>query len=133
MTLKQKALAKEIIENPSSTMKDAMIKVGYSENTAVAPSQITESKGFQELMNTYLDDDETLAVHKEQLHATKVISARNGKDASAETDDFIDVPDNQARLKAIELAYRIKGKLKDGLNVEGDLNMNVTIVRHAVE
>lgn|ERR1035437_6602578 len=113
-TRKQIALVKELVEsNGSTSMGEAMIKAGYSKNTALNPQQVTKSLAWPELVKKYLDEDKTLSVHQAQLDATKQLSARNGKDANAETDDFIEVPDNQARLKAVELAYKVTGRLKD--------------------
>ena len=56
----------------------------------------------------------------EQMEASKVISAniylKKGEDPAEEmkeaggcTKDFIDVPDNQAQLKAVEIAAKLKG------------------------
>lgn len=140
MTIKQKALAKELLGNDSTTMKDAMIAVGYSENTATHPSTVTESKGFQELMESYLPDTDMLTVHQEGLKAMKQLNAlvmvREGVDGKTETtykdnEGVIEVPDHPTRAKFLELGYKVKGRLKDGINVSGDLNMTVNIVRHA--
>lgn len=119
-TLKQKIAFKEIIEKhrPVSTV---MREVGYSPNTAKMPYNLTKSKGWKELMNEALPDDKLFKVHNEALEATKVVSARvTGKDADSQTDDFIDVPDHPTRLRAVELGYRLKGKLNNdsGINID---------------
>ena len=131
-TQKQKVLARKILENPTTTELTSaeMQEVGYSPNTR--PSEIENSKGWQELMEKRLPDGRLLTKHEALLEATKPISARvTNKDAGVDTDDFIEVPDNQTQVKALELAYKIKGRLKDGLNVAGDMVLNVTIERHA--
>ncbi len=118
-TLKQQRAAKLVVNGRS--MKEAMIKAGYSENTAVAPTKLTKSKAWAELLEKELPDSKLLKVHNEGLEATKTVSAVNtGKDASAATADFIDVPDIPTRLRAVELGYRVKGKL----NVVGGVNIN---------
>jgi hypothetical protein len=114
MTIKQKLAAKKILENPRLPIGKVMEEVGYSPNTAVHPKDLTESKGFNELMEQYLPNEKVLKTHEEGLEATKQLSVRGGKDANAESDDFIEVPDHPTRLKAVELAYKVKGKLKDG-------------------
>jgi hypothetical protein len=123
MTIKQKMALKEITENHRS-ISDAMRVVGYKPSTATKPSNLTKTKGWKELMDQYLPDDKLLAKHDEALEATKVISAKiTSKDADINTDDFIEVPDHQVRLKAVELGYKIKGKVMDkpqGLNIYGD-------------
>lgn len=116
-TLKQKRLARKIVENRSPDMKTAMLEVGYSMATAIKPSQVTNSIGWNELMEKYLPDEDLLQVHQEGLHANKVVSAVIvGKDANEKTNDFIEVPDVPTRLKAVELGYKVKGKLKDTPN-----------------
>lgn len=121
-TKKQKALAKKILENPSLddiTSAD-MVEAGYSANTR--PNEIVSAKGWQELLEKHLPDTKLTTKHEELLEATKQLSARNGKDANAETDDFIEVPDYQTQIKALELGYKVKGKLKDN-NVNVQVNV----------
>lgn len=120
MTQKQKALAKKILKNPSLTMKDAMLEVGYAPNTAIAPQNVTESKGWAELMEKYLPDEKLLDVHEQGLEAMKPIGAlvlvRNGKDGKPEqilkdNEGMIEVPDHATRAKYLELGYKVKKKL----------------------
>lgn len=101
MTNKQKELAKKILENPSLTMKDAMLEVGYSKNTAIAPQNVTESKGWKELMDQYLPDAKLLNVHKKGLEATKIVTSHTEPDR--------EVPDFAVRAKYLELGYKVKG------------------------
>lgn len=131
-TQKQKALAKKILENPSLSMHKAMVDVGYSENTAIDPSNVTNSKGWQELMDKYLPDDKVLATHEAGLEANKVISVHGGN-ATADSNDFIEVPDHPTRLKAVELAYKVKKKIGNdtvaGEMKDGDKSMRFVITR----
>lgn len=99
-TNKQKALAKKILENPSSTMKDAMLAVGYAENTAIAPQNVTESKGWHELMEKYLPDEKLLEVHQNGLEASKIHSSHTEPDKT--------VPDYPTQAKFLDLAYKVK-------------------------
>lgn len=127
-TRKQKALAKKILQDPSMEMGKAMREVGYSVNTR--PHDVANTEGWQELLEKILPDDKLIAKHNELLEATKQISARNGMGANAETDDFIEVPDYQIQAKALELGYKVKGKLKDNnvniLNQGGDMSLEFT-------
>ena len=43
------------------------------------------------------------------LEATKPISCIKGKDAGSGTVDFVDVPDNQAQLKALDMVLDVRG------------------------
>lgn len=49
-TLKQKRLLDALVENGSGSKKEAMIKAGYSPNTAIVPDKAFESQSFKELM-----------------------------------------------------------------------------------
>lgn len=139
-TQKQKELVKKILHNPSMEIGNAMKEVGYSENTR--PHDVLNTKSWEELTEEYLPNDDMLAVHQEGLTAMKQIGAlvlvKQAKDGSTslitkDNEGMIEVPDHSTRAKFLELGYKIKGKLKDGLNVQGDLNMTVNIVRHASE
>src|ERR1035437_786297 len=139
MTLRQKALAKNI--GKYKTIEEAMIKSDYAPSTSHQQQEIISGKGFQDLMEQYLPDDNLLAVHEAGLKAMKPIGAlvliKNDKDGKTQqilkdNEGMIEVEDHATRAKFLELGYKIKGKLKEGINVQGDLNMNVTIVRHAV-
>jgi hypothetical protein len=127
-TNKQKRLAKKILENPSMddiTSAD-MVEIGYSPNTR--PNEIVKSKGWNELLEKYMPDDKLMRKHDQLLEATKVVSARTtGKDADSQTDDFIDVPDYQTQYKALELGYKVKGKLKD-TNINTQINIAIPIL-----
>lgn len=100
-------------------MKDAMLEVGYAENTAIAPQNVTESKGWIELMDQYLPDEKLLEVHEQGLEAMKPIGAlvlvRNDKNGKSEqvlkdNEGMIEVPDHATRAKFLDMAYKVKGK-----------------------
>lgn len=115
MTNKQKKVAEKLVGSGGSlTISEAMRQAGYSENTIDTPTKLTESKGWQELMDTYLPDNDILEVHKAGLKATKIFSSHTEPDK--------EVPDHTTRLKAVELAYKIKKKTDAAVNVQ----VNVT-------
>ena len=123
-TIKQQIATKEIIENHRS-VGSAMRIAGYKNTSATVPYNLTRSKGWAELLEKHLPDKKLFQVHNDALDATKVVSARvTGRDADSGTDDFIDVPDHPTRLRAVELGYRVKGKLKDS----PEINLNQTKV-----
>jgi len=117
-TLKQKKASKLV--EIGRTLGEVMVEAGYSPNTAKAPTKLTNSKGWIELMDKYLPDDEVLAEHQKGLHATKPIGALViiKKDGEREViykdnEGVIEVDDTPTRLKAVELAYKVKGKMKE--------------------
>ena len=121
-TNKQKALAKKIVENPSLTMGEAMREVGYSEASATKPSEVTNSIGWQQLMDTMLPDEKLLLRHAEGLDATKIHTSHTEPDR--------EVPDYPTRAKYIEMGYRVKSKLKDnGIQILNQGDMDIEFVK----
>jgi len=120
-TIKQRKAAQKVVENHGNISR-AMLEAGYTPASAKNPKNLTESRGWNELMEEYLSDEKLFKAHEDALEANKVISAHSAKEATAETDDFIEVPDHAIRLKAAELGYKVKGKLRDGgsINIQGE-------------
>ena len=101
ITSKQRKAFENYI-NGTDTLKGSMIKAGYSESSSNAPSiTLTNSEGWKELCETHLKDSKLVQVHEEQLVAKKAIVV-NG--------EIKYVDDNRSRIKALDLAYRCKGK-----------------------
>lgn len=118
-TLKQKAAVLEITANHVSVAK-AMERAGYAKNTLRKPKNLTDSDGFKELMlQMGIDDSKLLTVLNDGLQANKVISARNAKEANAETDDFIEIPDHPTRHKFLETGLKLRGFLVE--NKQGNI------------
>lgn len=103
-TVKQKLAVKKMVENGGNASK-AMRDAGYSPMTAKSPSKLTESKGWNELMEQYLPDIKVLEAHNQGLVATKIHTSHTEPDK--------EVPDTPTRLRAVELAYKVKGRLSD--------------------
>ena len=100
----QKRAFKEIVEN-GRKKGDAMVRAGYSENTAIAPTKLTESKGFQELMNDAGLTDEFL---NNALYNDIKAKKKN-------------------RKPELELAYKLKNKLTDKIEMEhsGEIGIDI--------
>lgn len=122
-TLKQQAVAKDLLENVGKPIGQAMRDAGYSEATAKNPDHMTKTKGWAELMEEAFPDDLLTKVHTEGLGAMKQLSVRGGKDANAASDDFIEVEDYAIRHKYLETAYKIKGKMVDKAQIDGTLEV----------
>jgi hypothetical protein len=109
MTIKQQVAAKEIAENHRS-VSSAMEIAGYKPNTFSKPKNLTQSKAWPQLLEQYLPDDKLLGTHEKALEATK------WNDFTGEREE-----DHTVRLKAVELGYKVKGKLHDnGVNIFGE-------------
>lgn len=107
-TTKQKIAAQKTLENIGKgdikPMGEVLRESGYSDNVADNPKIVTESKGWNELMNEYLSDEDLAKAHKELLSATKIehmtfplgpkddcdpnFSGANPKKEKDEADDF---------------------------------------------
>lgn len=94
-TLRQKRVAKLVATG--SSVAEVMVQAGYSPKTARAPSKVTESKGFKELLNQYLPDEKLFAKHDEALEAEKWNDFTGEREA-----------DQSIRLRAVELGYKVK-------------------------
>lgn len=78
-TLKQRIAFKKLVEisrNPKGrkgiTIGSILRQGGYAPNTAIKPSQVTKSKGWQYLMKKYFPDDKVAKVEEGQLNASRI-------------------------------------------------------------
>ncbi len=112
--------------------------VGYSKAIAKNPQMVVESKGWIQLMDKYLTDDNTAQVHKDMLNAKRVIKLSfSGETLSKHiyrmisqipgatlihVRDFkeggkvirktalVAAPDNFSRKDALEMVYKLKNR-----------------------
>ena len=113
-TTRQMATIKDVLEN-KLPISVAMKKNGYTDASAKNPSNLTRSDAWQQMVTEHLPDYKVLKTHEEALQATKL----HGTD-----DDFVEIPDHQTRLKAVEMAYKLKGKYIDN---HGQSNTQINI------
>ncbi len=111
-TENQKAAVKDTLELLGKGKRVSMGKIlkknGYSAAMAKNPKQVTESKGWQDLMEEFLPDNLLSKVHKEGLKATF-------------TDKFnTKEPDYGVRHKYLETAYKVKGKVVEKSDITSD-------------
>lgn len=104
-TFKQKKAFKEVLKG--STISGAMVKAGYSETTASTTGKLTNTRGWKDLLEEHLPDSLLSERHKELLNKREIAYIGQGKDKEAE---LIDQPDTQAVSKALDMAYKIKGR-----------------------
>ena len=129
MTIKQRNRLKIIGKN--RTLKAELLEAGYSLSTAnKQPPSVVKARGWTDLMEEFLPDDEVLIEHQKGLHATKTINAlvmvkqEDGKELVYKSDQgVIEVDDTPTRLKAVELAYKIKRKTPDN-TPQGGIQIN---------
>lgn len=108
-TLKQKIAFKETGVNGGNLTK-AMIKAGYSDRKGhIRTDKLTQTNGWQELMDKHLPDKLLAAKHKALLNKTEKIAKNNNETKEIEIIDTGD-PDTQAVSKGLDMAYKLKGK-----------------------
>jgi hypothetical protein len=100
----QKRAVNEMVEN-GGKVQPAMVKAGYSKNTAKTPQKLTESKGFKELCEECGLTDELIL--------------------SSLTEDIKAKPQN--RKPELELGAKIKGLVKDRMELSGDKDNPIPI------
>lgn len=110
-TIRQRRALAKIVENGGNVSK-AMREVGYTAVSASTPSKLTNSKGWNELIEQYLPDTLLAKVHKDGLKAFKFESQMTGKGES----EIVKVPDFSVRHKYLETSYKIKNKYTDAPN-----------------
>lgn len=73
-TLRQQLVIGTLVEKgrKPKSMAAVLIAAGYSPNTAKAPSKVTGSRGFQELIDEVMPDDTLSDLHKTLLKSMKL-------------------------------------------------------------
>ena len=113
MTTLQTRAIKNVLES-NGKIAPAMIKAGYSVATANQPKVLTESNAWKQVMNQYLPDSKLFKKHEEALDATKFNDFTGDREA-----------DHSIRLKAVDMAYKLKGR---GVEGSGVSNTQINIV-----
>ena len=120
-TEKQKKAFKEIVEN-GRNKGDAMVRAGYSAHTAIAPTKLTNSKGWQELLDKYLPEDDLAKIHNEGLKASKKVYKNNNKTGKVE--NVGKEADFGVRHKYLDTAYKLRGSYApEKKRFEGEINL----------
>lgn len=111
-TQKQTVAAQKVLENLGNNepkpIGEILRESGYADNTADTPSNVTESKGFiQILEDAGVTDDKISRILNEGLEASKPVYKNNN--ATKTIEHVGDVPDFAIRHKYLETAVKVKG------------------------
>ena len=123
---------------------EAMRRVGYSDASAKNPKFLTDSDDWKSAMDKYLPDVELLARHRQQLDAKKVehvvyplglpherikelledagCTLRHYETSVNGIHVWFWAPDFGARAKALDLAYKLKGKMTKKVEHSGKVD-----------
>lgn len=131
----QRAIAIYVENRGEVSVGESMRRAGYSDASAKNPSNLTKSMDWQEAMEHFLPDDKLLNVHAGLLEAKKLDKAefptwldqaeirqmildQGGTPRNYETNPITGmvavwywIPDVMAQRAALELAYKLKGKM----------------------
>ena|ERR1700742_3830132 len=121
-TLKQKRALAKVVENGGNVSK-AMREAGYSKGTIENPSKLTKSKAWDKLLEKYLPDADLTKLHKKFLQKKETVVVGDGKGYSHY--EHTEQPHTDA-LRALETAYKLKGKHPDEENGNRTLIINLT-------
>lgn len=150
-TLKQKRAIEKLVETRGS-VSAAMREAGYSEKSAKNPSNLTNSKAWEEYMEKFLSDADLAKKHHQLLNATSIERINFNK---RETDEdieaivekmpgyellhivrdeesssyssvyaYVKAPDNMAQDKALDKAYKLKGSYAPEKSITATFNLN---------
>ncbi len=119
-TQKAKRAAKIKLEHPEMPMGKVMLAAGYSKETSEKPQNLTESKGWQELMAEYLPDKLLAEKHKEILNSPRIVT----RYVKGEIVDEYEETSPQA-VKALDMAYKLKKRYSD-TNINGVMIVNLS-------
>lgn len=109
-TFRQKAAAKETVkiitgESELKTSKELLAKCSYGKGLQKQPNRVLESKGYLETLDKYLPDDYLADKHTELI---------NDKESAI-------------RIKALDLAYKVKGSYAPEKKQSVNLNLNTEL------
>src|SRR3990167_1871827 len=105
-TIKQKQAFEKVVKGSSLT--NAMKEVGYSESTAKRTNKLTNTDGWQELLQKHIPDNKLSKVLDEGLEAGKKVFKNNN--ATKQVEEVGYEPDYAVRHKYLETALELKGK-----------------------
>jgi phage terminase small subunit len=125
-TFKEKRFVNEYLKTGNAT--EAASRV-YNVKNRISANAIGSENLAKLSFDLILDkagvtDDFIAKTIRRGMKAKRTVSVSNtNRDADANTNDFIDVPDWTNRLKATELASKAKGHLKDKVEHSGNINV----------
>jgi hypothetical protein len=129
-TIKQRKWLKKYLEY-GSARKAAMEVYDCTEESAgvIGFENLNKLNIVEAMEEAGITTHKLFKVHNEGLEANKIVSALKTKqEASADSDDFIEIPDFAVRHKYLETAYKLKKMLVDRQEVTGADGQPITIV-----
>jgi hypothetical protein len=144
---KQQMAVQIYMENRGISVGEAMRRAGYSDASAKNPKNLTGTAAWAEMMDKYLPDIELVAVHRDLLESKKLdtevfplgldelVIKKLLEDAGCTIRHYEVIttgrnpgvhvwfwaPDQVARRGALDLAYKLKGKMTTKVEHSGQM------------
>jgi len=112
MTIKQTRAIDNLMKTNGNVSK-AMRLAGYSKATVNQPKVLTDSNAWRKVMAQYLPDHKLFKTHEDALTATKWNDFTGDREA-----------DHNIRLKAVDMAYKLKGRDTNGNTQNTQINIS---------
>ena len=122
-TTKQKRALAKAVEN-GGVISRAMLDAGYSPATAKTPQKLTNSKSWQRLMEKHFPDADLAKLHKRLLKKEEGIVVSDGAKEGSHI-EWTGQPHSDT-LRALEAAYKLKGRFVDEPSGNKTLIINIT-------
>ncbi len=129
-TERQELTAKYVVDD-GMTIEDAMRKAGYSDGS-ISVRSVINTKVWPALIDKYLKDSYLLDKHKgllEKKETIKQFNKQTGRVEIIRTDEI----DAQAVQKGLDMAYKLKRRYTDGVNVQLNTQINLDGARAEFE
>lgn len=104
-------------------MGEAMRRAGYSVVYSTNPKQLTETDGFQQIIEKYLPDEVLAEKHLSLLNAKR----KKTTFVKGQVTEVIEEEDTFAITNALKLGYQVKGKLVDKKQINGQLSVTALV------
>lgn len=107
MNIRQKLLAKKLVENHGNVSK-SMREVGYSKGYSKNPQEMKRTKSWTELLEDDLPDALLTSMHRKLLKKKKyvIVEDNEGNKTAIATNEI----DESAVSKGLDMAFKLKGK-----------------------
>lgn len=129
-TIKQKRVAKALVENLSKPtpdlLTDVLVNAGYGKGVAKTPDRVIESVGVQKELERLMPDEALADIHAKLLRKQEVIVSKD------DGIQFTGQPHSDVK-GALDMAYKLKGAYAAEKHETKSLNVNVNVDPRAEE
>lgn len=118
-TIRQKLVFDKVLKGAS--ISPTMREVGYSKATSKTTGKLTNSKGWQKLLQRHLPDSHLGKKHREFLDAPRQVRTYRKGELEVETEET-----DPSAVKALDMAYKLKGRYENNEGGNKVLIINIS-------